>query len=231
VAQRAAEGIARAEPVHNLDFDRRHLHGLLPRRAEHAVLSTLDDGKVGTELEQRLRGPPGFERLTESHRHLLGVPDDHRGARKRLAIPSPSVLERRPEHCAIVEIVDGERSTAAPAESGKRGRPTRLLREPRPGRPEQRRLRRNRPQLVELEIGRFRCAVEEQREAVGREDLAECEWRLQRRMRADQGRVDPELRQRAAHVLAERVVADLRDHGGPPAEPRCRHGDVRWAAA
>jgi hypothetical protein len=48
-------------------------------------------------------------------------------------------------------------------------------------------------------------------------------------VRPDERGVDPETRQRAADVLPEAVVADLRDDGGAPAEAGSRDGDVRRA--
>jgi hypothetical protein len=43
--------------------------------------------------------------------------------------------------------------------------------------------------------------------------------------------IDAEAGERATHVVAERIVADLRHHRRPAPEPCRRDGDVRRAAA
>ena len=90
----------------------------------------------------------------------------------------------------------------------------RLRRQPGARRPEHPRCAdRVEVELVDRDrhVRRRRLAVEEQREVVGRVDLAEDDRRAQRRVRADPARIDAEPLERAAHVRAERVVADLRD--------------------
>ena len=105
-----------------------------------------------------------------------------------------------PEHRAVVEVVDRHpRRPRALLQRRERRGAARLGRQPGPGRPEHARL----ADRVEVElvrrhghVGRLRLAVEQQREVVGREDLAEHDRRAQRRVRADERVVDAEAAQR-----------------------------------
>ena len=74
-------------------------------------------------------------------------------------------------------------------------------------------------------------AVEVQREVVGREDLAERHRGRVLVVRGDEAVVDAEPGEFAAHVPAERVVADAGDQRGAVAQPRRGDGDVGGAAA
>ena len=52
--ERAAEGVAGAEAVDDLDRERRHLDALVPGGGEHALGALLDDGELDAALEQRV---------------------------------------------------------------------------------------------------------------------------------------------------------------------------------
>lgn len=118
--------------------------------------------------------------------------------------------------------------TALPKQLEQRGA-ARLLGEPCPGNPEQRRL----PNRVMVEVGGQEVhvrglwlTVEEQREVVGRMNLAEHDWRPQFRVGAHPTGVDAEPLQRFAHERPETVVADLRDHRRARPEAGRLHRDV-----
>src|SRR5215211_5519341 len=97
--------------------------------------------------------------------------------RERFAVPAASLAGGGPEHGPIVEIVDDERPATPPPQRRQRRRSARLLREAGPGCPEQCRLRRHVPQLVQLQVRGLRLPIEEQRKPIGRKDLAEGERR------------------------------------------------------
>ena len=133
----------------------------------------------------------------------------------------------------MIEVVDREVAPLTRVERGERGGAAGLIRKARARRPEHR--RRCDGGEVELlardvHVGRLRLAVEVHREAVRGEDLAEDERRRKRGVRPDPSCVDPELRERAPHVHAETIVADLRDDGGAPPEARGGDRDVGGAA-
>jgi hypothetical protein len=114
-------------------------------------------------------------------------------------------------------------------ERGERRRATRLLAEPDAGGPDERCVRD--PVAVELlrrdvEVGCLRLATEEERETVGRMELAEDDGCPQHRIRAHPPRVDAEALQRPAHVRPKGIVADLGDDRRPMAETRYRDRDV-----
>ncbi len=119
----------------------------------------------------------------------------------------------------MVEIVDAD--ALGRLERRDRRIPTRLRGEPRPRRPEERGIGDGGTRQLfgrERHVRRRGLAVKEQREAIGRVDLAEHQRRAQRGMSADEGRVDAETVQRLAHVIPEAVASDLCDDRGPPPE-------------
>jgi hypothetical protein len=233
VHERAAEGVAGPEAAQRLQAHRLDLDELVRRAGEHALGPALDDRQAHAEVEQPLGG---LERVARADRDLDLVAVAHRDGRVRERRPrlAAGLVGVGPEHRPVVEVVDRD-PLAAGRERGERRRPARLGRQPGAGRPEHARgADRVEVELVgrEREVGRRRLAVEEQREVVGRVDLAEREWGAQRRVRGDEARVDPEALEVAAQVAPERVVPDLRDHRRAlDAEPRGGHRDVRRAAA
>ncbi len=71
---RAAEAVARAEPVDDLDRVRRHLHGLLAGAGEDALGALLHDGELDAAVEQGVGGP---QRVRLAHRDLALLPVAH----------------------------------------------------------------------------------------------------------------------------------------------------------
>ena len=232
VHERAAERVARAEAADDVDRDRLDLHQLLARAREHALGPALDDRDLHAQLEQRRRRLVRVARA-DGDLDLVTVADRHGRVPERLARPPAGLGLVGPEHRPVVEVVDGDRALAS-GQRSQRGLAARLRGQPGAGGPEHLRG----PDRVEVQLARLdrhvrrrRLAVEQQREVVRRVDLAEHHRRAQRRVRADPAVVDAEAAQRAAHVRAERIVADLRDHGAARTEPRRGDRDVRRAPA
>ena len=238
VAQRAAERVAGAEPVDDLDAHRRRPRRLARAVArEHALGPALDDRQRDAQLEQRVGRRARLARADRDRRPRRGC------RRRRSRGGAPRAPSGRASDSSDQNIGRWSRSwtVIAPARSrrGPRARPASPSGSARPtGRcRSSRRCRasriaaRSRSSTRRAHVRRLRLAVEEQREVVGREDLAEDDRRAQRRVGADPARVDAEVLERLAHVRAERVVADLGDDRGARAEPRRRDGDVGRAAA
>ena len=233
VDERAAERVARPEPVDHLDRDRRHLDGLRARAREDALRAALDDRELDAELEQRGGRLLGVARPGH-HGRLVAVADRHGGVLQRELRPAAGLGLVGPEHRPVVEVVDGDPAVVAGGERGERRAAARLLRQAGAGGPEH--ARGADRVVVELvggdrHVGRRRLPVEEQREVVGREDLAEHDRRAQRRVGADPPRVDAEALERLAHERAERVVADLGDDRGARAQAGGGDRHVGRAAA
>ena len=74
VAQGAAERVAGAEAVDDVDGEGRHLDALVAGRGEHALGALLDDGELDAALEQRV-GRPLRVGLADGDLALLAVAD------------------------------------------------------------------------------------------------------------------------------------------------------------
>ena len=234
MAQGAAERVAGAEPVDDLDRHRRHLGPLVAAARQHARRALLDDREIQALGRRRRARVAAADRRVP----LVEVADRDRRVRERLRGLAGD-LARLPEHRAVVEVEHRDPPAAASLQRRERRRAAGLLREPGPGDPEHAR----RPDRLEvelfganLEIRRLRLAVEVQREVVGREDLAERQRRVQALDRRDVAVVDAEPAQRVVQELAERVRPRARDHraaAGRSAPPRprrssrCRPGTCR----
>lgn len=106
-------------------------------------------------------------------------------------------------------------------------------RQPRPGRPQHPR-GGDRLQIKvtrgDHQVRSHRLAIEQQREMIGRVDLAERHRRAQPRAHTDEPVVDADLSHRHAQILAEGVIADPGDDRAADAEPRRSDCHVRRAA-
>ena len=227
----ATERIAGAKAVDDRHLHRRDNDAVGLRARERPARALLHDRELRPHGQDRLRRGV---RITQAggHLDLMGVPDRDRRMTERLARGVARREHRRPEVMAEVEVVD--RAAARGSERRERRGAAGLLGKRGAGRPQD----RHPCDDVEIELLRrdvqvrcLRCAIEEERKAIGREELAEHHRGLVRRIGADKSRVDAELPQRLPHVQPKAVVAHLRDHGAPMAEPRRRDGDIRGAAA
>ena len=108
VAQRAAERVAGAEPVDDVDRHGRHHDGLVAaRRPEHTRRALLDHGEVDARRRAaRLRRRCGSRSPTAiSHSSRLPTATSTRAT--RLADVRVGLVARRPEHRPVVEVEDG----------------------------------------------------------------------------------------------------------------------------
>src|SRR5439155_10223294 len=138
-------------------------------------------GEPRPHLEQR---GGGRSRIAETGRHLdlIAVADDDRRVTQRLARVVPRLLLGPPEHRPVVEVVDGHITSAANLERRQSGGTARLVREPGAGGPkERRRGDGGQGELIarEAHVWRLGLAIEEERKAVRRKDLAEDDRRAQ----------------------------------------------------
>ena len=87
--ERAAEGVAGAEAVDDLDGEGRHLDALVAGRGEHPLGALLDDGELDAALEQRV-GRPLRVGLADGDLALLAVADGD-GDVRRARVPTCSL--------------------------------------------------------------------------------------------------------------------------------------------
>jgi hypothetical protein len=233
VAERSSERITRSQAIEDARFDRRDGHLVAGRPRVRALAAPLHDHQARPKLEERRGGRPRFAQ-SRCHLHLVRVPHNDGRPASGLGRQAPRVIAGPPEGWAMVEIMDRDVAPPACVQRGQRGRATRLVGESRAGRPEQRRGGDG----LEVEflagdvhVGRLRLTVEEEREAIGRVDLAEHERRSKIRIGPHPARIHPESGERFENVLAEAVATDLRDHRRPPAKTCRADGHVRRAAA
>jgi hypothetical protein len=236
VHERAAERVAGAQAVHHLARDRIDLDNAVGGPRQHSRRTPLDNRHRHAELEQQRRR---FQRIVAANRdrHLLLIADRHRRVAQGLARPPPGRRVVVPEHRPVIEVVDRDRARCrigTRAQGSERRVAARLRGEPGAGGPQHARgADRVEVELVDSErhVRRGRLAIEEDREIVGRMDLAEHDRRAKCRVHADVSRVDAEALEGLAHVDAELLRADLRDDGGTDTESRRRDGHVGGASA
>src|SRR5260370_11912146 len=105
MAERAAERVAGAEAVDDVDRHRRHLHRDGTVVSEDALGPLLDNCEADAELVQRLRGG---QRLSLGLRcvALAGVAYRDAHMRQSLPHPVPGLLLRRHAHRPVVKVED-----------------------------------------------------------------------------------------------------------------------------
>ena len=165
---------------------------------------------------------------------LGAVPDGHGHVVEHRVVLGAGLLRRGPEHLAPVEVQDRPAAGAglgsrAPGQHLELGAAGRLDAHPGPGDPQDRHVHDDVPGDVvrgQGEVRGDRRSVERQRRVLGRVELAEHHRRLQPLRGADVRRVDPEARERLAHVVAEPVGTDLGEHPGATAQTGGPDGDV-----
>ena len=125
MAQRPAEGVARAQAVDHLDLQRRDLYLGGAVGGEHAVGALLDHRHLDAAVEQ---GAGGRLRLAHAHRGvaLVEVADRHGHVRQRLLDPVPRLLAGGPEDRAVVEVEHGHAGPGSRFEGLQRGAAARL---------------------------------------------------------------------------------------------------------
>ena len=233
VTQRAAERVARAEAVDDVDRHRRHLDVGLAVVGEHALRALLDDRQRDPPLVQRPRRGVRLA-LADGGLALVEVADRDVDVGQRLLDPLAGLLAGGPEHRPVVQVEDGVAAAGPGPQRGQRGLAAGLLGQAGDRDPEDLRVAdRVEVELVgvDLHVRRARAAVEVQREVVGREDLAEGHGRRQVRHRGDVAVVHAEALQRVVQELAERVGPGAGDDRAAAAEPGGGDGHVGRAAA
>ena len=182
VAQRAAEGVAGAQAVDDVDRHRRHHDRLVAAHAEHPAGPCLTTPGRRRRRAARRR-PRSGSRSPIATSHSSRLPT----ATSACSTRGPDVRVRRlggaPEHRPVVEVEHGHavRRRAPPAPpwspsaTAPGDRPVPVTQKMSAARD------RLEVELVgpDLEVGRRREPVEVQREVVGREDLAERHRRRQ----------------------------------------------------
>ena len=200
VAERAAEGVARAEPAHDLDRIRRNLlaHSV-GGGDEHAVAAHLHDRRRETPRQQLLGGAVRVA-LADRHLALGAVTDRHRHVIEHLVELGGGVGRRAPELGAPVEVEHGVGAPRSPGEQVVDRRATGLCRQARGREPEDRhRLDDLAVDVGALDrhVGRLRRAVEDDHGLARVLHRGEGERCRQRRVGADESRVDAERARRA----------------------------------
>src|SRR5215217_1440365 len=175
VRERAAERVARAEAVDDLDRGGRDDDPLGAGLAEDAARALLDDGELHPGVEQRVGGAVGVG-LADGDLALLAVADGDGHVGEGRPHLGRGLLRRGPEHGPVVEVEHGVPAAAPGLPRRVVGRPAGLLGQAGDRRPEQPGVADGREVKVlraDLQVRGGGPAVEVQREVVGREDLAE----------------------------------------------------------
>jgi hypothetical protein len=139
VAQRSAERVAGTEAVHDLDPDRRHHLAPLLGGHKDALAAQLHDGQARAEGQER-RGSALRLELADSDRHLGSVPHDDARMPKRRSVTLRRGGRVGPQHRPPVEVEDRRAVRPAQRERLHRRRQAGVVREPRAGGPEDRRV-------------------------------------------------------------------------------------------
>ena len=232
MTERSAERVPRAETVHHVDEVRRHLDHLVGGLGEHTLGALLDDGEAHAPFEEGIRRTERF-RLPDGDLALLAIADGDGHVLQRPCDLLSRLGRVRPEHGSIVEVEDGVAGTVSELPRIEVRLTTRLLGESGDRGPQHAgSADRGDIQLVrrDVEVRRLRLAVEVQREVVRREDLAECDGRLEGRIDGDGGVIDAEATELGVQVATERIVTGARDEPYRSTVASGGHGHVRRTA-